>query len=338
MSEQGDMASFAATDLERMLIAPASAPPRRLVIDPTTLLSRVPELGVVIARTRSRNAVLESVGTYGAPDIGEHTGIVIGENIDLRIFPSGWKHAYAVSSAGGANGGGPQRSLQIYDAEGMAAHEIVLRPESDAAGYDRLVDAAALPAEGSHDGTAPAPKLEPHVAPAEKPDASIDLTAYRAAYAAMTDTHDFFMLLRRFGLAREQGLRLAGEQYATELARDAHRPLFARAAEAKIPLMLFVSSDGMVQISSGPVPAPIYEDGWCRTIDARFTLGLNERGIARVWAVRKPTSNGIVTSLELYNVDGTLALQLFGERHAGEGERPDWALAIGDLQPVATAK
>jgi putative hemin transport protein len=331
MIEQSDVANSEATALERMLSSASGVRAQRLVSDPTALLSRVPELGVVTARTRSRAAVLDSVGSYGPPDIGEHTGIVIGANIDLRIFPSGWKHAYAVT---GSSDAGSQRSLQIYDGEGMPAHEIVLRPESDGAAYERLTRALAL-RDDSHDG--PAPKLERHVAPAETPDAAIDVAAYRAAYAAMTDTHDFFMRLRRFGLAREQGLRLAGERYATELARDAHRPLFARAAEAQIPLMLFVSSDGMVQISSGPVPAPVYADGCCRMVDAHFACGLDERLIARVWAVRKPTSNGIVTSLELYDAEGTLGLQLFGERHAGEGERTDWARAISELKPAAAA-
>ena len=147
----------------------------------------------------------------------------------------------------------------------------------------------------------------------------------------MADTHDFFMLLRRFGLAREQGLRLAEASFVRRVARDAHRQLFSRAAAERIPLMLFVANDGIVQISSGPIPEPVISGSWCNLSDKRFNLHLAEDGIARAWAVRKPTQSGIVTSLELYAADGSLSLQIFGERHEGAGERPDWARAMTEL-------
>ncbi len=97
-----------------------------LAADPRRILAAVPSLGPVTARSRSRDAVLACHGVYGAPDIGEHTGIVIGENIDLRIFPSGWKFAYAVHDDAES---GPRRSLQIFDGNGTAAHTIDLRPQ-----------------------------------------------------------------------------------------------------------------------------------------------------------------------------------------------------------------
>ena len=95
--------------------------------------------------------------------------------------------------------------------------------------------------------------------------------------------------------------------------------------------MIFVANEGIVQISSGLVPAATGTGERYGMRDSRFSLHLNEAGIARAWAVRKPTVNGIVTSLELYDAAGTLIVQTFGERHEGSGERPDWARAIGEL-------
>ena len=290
--------------------------------DPAPLLERVAALGPVTARTQSRYASLESAGTYGAPDIGEHTGIVIGDNIDLRIFPSGWVYAYATTCPSGP---AVSRSVEVFDGAGAAAHAIVLGPESDLAAYERLVRELAL----ARDGVQLA--LEPQAHRPEKDDAAIDVPAYRRAFAAMGDTHDFFMLLRRFGLAREQGLRLADPAFARPLAPAAHRQLFARATFDRIPLMLFVANEGMVQISSGLVPEGTERGRSYELLDARFTLQLQEDGVARAWAVRKPTVNGIVTSLELYDTAGTLILQIFGERHEGVGERPDWARAMAEL-------
>ena len=168
-----------------------------LAAAPAALLSAVAALGPVTARTASHGAVLDNVGTYGAPDIGEHTGIVIGDGIDLRIFPRGWAFAYALSDTAESD---VQRSVQIFDAAGEASHTIYLRPDSDIQAYEMLVNALA-----STEIAEPVLRADGPL-PVETADDAIDRDAYRQAFAAMTDTHDFFMLLHRFGLTREQGV------------------------------------------------------------------------------------------------------------------------------------
>lgn len=291
---------------------------------PAALLARIPALGRVRGRTRNRAAALESIGTYGAPDIGEHTGIVIGENIDLRVFPSGWNSAFALTADPSRNG--ERARIVAFDATGAAAHEVCLLPDSDMDAFDTLVRAL----ESTLVNEQPLFGAAAESAPAAH-EQDVDAAAFRAAYAAMQDTHDFFMLLRRFNVSREAGLRLAGIDYARRVAADAHRRVFARATEARIPLMIFVASEGMVQISSGTVPPATPAETQFAVLDPRFNFHLDEASFARSWVVRKPTINGIVTSLELYADDGALVLQIFGERHEGRGERPDWAAALDAL-------
>ncbi len=308
-------ATLGVTEAEYVAARAVAGEARPLEADARALLEGVARLGPVMASTRSSGAVLESIGTYGTPDVGERTGIVVGDNIDLRVFPSGWVSAYAVDDA---RDGGVLRSLQIFDADGVSAHEIYLRAESDGDAYDALVRDRAL--AGTHAETVPRA-----TAPvSKKRDGDVDVGTYRQAYAAMTDTHDFFLVLRRFRLEREQGVRLADPRYVRALDPSAHRALFAAAAEGGVPLMLFVASDGMLQISSGPVSQPSYGGRWCDIIGARSNLHLDETTVARAWAVRKPTANGIVTSLECYAESGDLVLQIFGERNEGERERGAW--------------
>lgn len=40
--------------------------------------------------------------------------------------------------------------------------------------------------------------------------------------------------------------------------------------------------------------------------------------------MRKPSSDGIVTSWEAFDADGELVVQLFGARKPGQPERDDW--------------
>ena len=49
-------------------------------------------------------------------------------------------------------------------------------------------------------------------------------------------------------------------------------------------------------------------------LDPKFNLHLDTTAIASSWVVNKPTSDGWVTSLELYAANGDLIAQFFGER------------------------
>ena len=65
-------------------------------------------------------------------------------------------------------------------------------------------------------------------------------------------------------------------------------------------------------------------------MDATFHMHLRADQISALWAVRKPTQSGHVTSVEAYAADRSLIIQFFGTRDEGVDERPDWrALAEG---------
>ncbi|HWK14708.1 MAG TPA: ChuX/HutX family heme-like substrate-binding protein, partial [Rhizobiaceae bacterium] len=53
--------------------------------------------------------------------------------------------------------------------------------------------------------------------------------------------------------------------------------------------------------------------------------------IREVWAVRKPNTEGHVTSVEAYGSDGELIIQFFGLRKEGRMERDDWRMLAEGL-------
>ena len=69
----------------------------RIDADANRFLSRVEELGEVMALTRNESAVHEKIGVYEKITTGEMASIVLGEQIDLRVFPGAWAHAFAVT-------------------------------------------------------------------------------------------------------------------------------------------------------------------------------------------------------------------------------------------------
>jgi putative hemin transport protein len=95
--------------------------------------------------------------------------------------------------------------------------------------------------------------------------------------------------------------------------------------------MCFVGNPGCIQIHTGPVKTLKVMGPWFNILDPSFNLHLREDAIHQAWVVRKPTRDGIVTSLELFDKDGFCFVQFFGERKPGKSEREDWREMVAAL-------
>ena len=63
-----------------------------------------------------------------------------------------------------------------------------------------------------------------------------------------------------------------------------------------------------------------------------FNLHADTTRIAQAWLVRKPTVDGIITSLEMFDQDGQQQALMFGERHNGEHEQQAWRDLVAGLE------
>ena len=291
------------------------------------MFEQLPSLGRVMALTRNEAAVHEKTGTYEAMSHDGPVGLALGADIDLRIFYMRWKHGFAVTED---TARGVQRSLQIYDAAGTAIHKVFLKDGADLGAW-----AAFTEAHADADQT-PGGSFEAVAAPAAPAaDDSIDIEAFRAAWLAMADTHEFFALLRRFGVARTQALRLGPAGMVQTLPNSTVRALLQGAAAAGTSIMCFVGNPGMIQIHTGPVKKVEVMGPWVNVLDPGFSLHLREDRVAQTWLVRKPTADGIVTSVELFDAQGETIAMFFGERKPGQPEIEPWRELLAALPGVA---
>ena len=129
--------------------------------------------------------------------------------------------------------------------------------------------------------------------------ASVD--ELRDRWSRLTDVHQFFGMLKALKLSRQQAVRMVGEDYAWLLDGDALGAMLHHAAAGEIPIMCFVGNRGCIQIHSGPVKAIKPMGPWINVLDETFHLHLRTDHIRELWAVRKPTRDGHVTSLEAYD-------------------------------------
>lgn len=320
MSEGELIAAFLGVDAPPLAVGEIQAV--RLLPKWAEIMASIEALGEVMALTRNASCVHEKVGVYKKASQEGPVGLMLGE-IDLRLFYHAWEYGFAVREM---TKDGLQRSLQFFDREGVAIHKIHLRTQSSIANFDAL-----LAQFQSHDQTPGIQVTEQGKPSAELPDQEIDVTAWQQAWRAMRDTHDFFVLLRQFKVTRTQGLRLAEPSFVKALPVTCIKDLLETAASTSTPLMVFVGNHGMLQIHSGPIHQVILTGSWINVMDPRFNLHLQMDSVAQAWLVRKPTIDGIVTSVELFNDDGEAIAMFFGERKPGKPELGTWRALADDL-------
>ncbi|CAD0225040.1 hemin-degrading factor [Chryseobacterium sp. D764] len=285
------------------------------------ILTEAEQLGKVMALTRNDECVHERKGTYLNGDFSSpHAQLFVGEDIDLRIFLNHWKFAFAVLE-------GDKKSFQFFGKDGLALHKIYLTKNSNEAGFDAIVE--KFKAEDQNQVLAfeaVAPKQP------EKADSEIDVEGFKKAWTELKDTHDFFMMTRKYGVSRTQALRLAPEGFAKKIDNAKVVNILEDASEKNTPIMVFVGNRGIIQIHTGNVKKTLWHQQWFNVMDPDFNLHLDVTKIAEAWIVKKPTEDGEVTAIEVFNNEGDFIVQFFGKRKPGIPELQEWKDLVAALE------
>lgn len=290
------------------------------------VLKDMRELGRVMALTRNEHVVHETKGVYDNVSFMEKApmGITHNKIIDLRYFMKDWAHVYAVIFQSGKR---KMHSIQIFDKYGTAIHKIYTTSDSNLEAYHALVKKYE-----EADRVKVALDKEPAaVTPSAKTDTNMDIGAFQTEWLNMKDTHDFFGMLRKYDLTRQQAFCIAPEGTTYRVKKEAIVELLGIAVEEETPIMVFAGNKSCLQIFSGSIKKVVEMNGWYNILDPDFNLHLKLEAIDEAWVVKKYTSDGIVTSLELFDKDGGQILYCFGERKPGIPELTAWRKAIAQL-------
>jgi putative hemin transport protein len=280
-----------------------------------------------MALTRNEACVHERKGVYDNASFSRHgkmvMGLFVNPDIDLRLFMNHWKYSFAAVEQ---TRGGPRKSLQFFDKEGTALHKIYLTSKSNEAEYDKLVEAHR---HERQDTFIEIEAYEPRVA--DKTDEEIDWTAFRTAWENLKDTHDFHPMLRKFKVGRQQAFAKIGQDFAFEVENNAARQVLELVRDKDCEMMVFVGNRGCIQIHTGPLKKLVEHGQWYNVLDPLFNLHLREDQIAHTWITKKPTEDGIVTALEIFDKDGEVISTFFGKRKPGIPELELWREIINEI-------
>lgn len=288
----------------------------RLLDKPHDILQAILPLGEVLALTRNQSCVHERKGIYDNASFFSHgkmnMGLFVNPDIDLRLFMDHWKHCFSAWE-------NDRKSLQFFDQAGEAVHKIFLTEHSNEAAYTALVDKYRHPEQEAHIVTeSHAPKTP------DRLDSEIDWEGFREAWQALKDTHDFHPMLNKFKVGRLQALRKIGTDLAYRVDNEAARKILQAARDRQCAIMVFVGNRGCIQIHTGPVDRLAERGPWYNVLDPQFNLHLREDHITQAWVTKKPTEDGTVTALEIFDKNNDLIATFFGKRKPGVSELPLW--------------
>ena len=286
-----------------------------------SIISALESAGPLMALSRNDSAVHEKTGIYAELRGNNVMGLMIQDDIDLRLIFQRWKFAYSVKSENGRD------SIQFFAADGSAIHKVYCTEHTDLYAWQEIIETFQ-----SDEATFVVEKTK-----SIKPDAVIldeaEQDRFLEQWAAITDVHQFFALLREFNITRIQSMELAENAWTYAVDVKLVPSFIEEIAGTGLSIMVFVANDGIVQIHTGPIERCMTAGEWFNILDPKFNLHLNTAKLAKAWAVRKPTNDGIVSSLEIYDKDGGLVMQLFGARQEGNAEQSTWRSSLLALSP-----
>tara|TARA_Y100001933_G_C19007429_1_gene567220 strand:+ start:2334 stop:3401 length:1068 start_codon:yes stop_codon:yes gene_type:complete len=293
------------------------------------LEKEIPKLGKVKALTRNNEVVHERNGEYLNPSFGKnaHVGLFVGEDIDLRIFLHHWKFSFAVSEFAR---GQERLSIQFFSKDGVAIHKIYLIKESNKEVFLKIKETYKHTIQGIEKDEISSEKID-----SEKRNENPDRKKFQEDWLNLKDTHAFFPLMKKHAVSRLQALELApekdGVKFAKKVSNDVVKKSLEKAAETNTPIMVFVGNKGMLQIHTGPVKKLLEMKEWYNVMDPDFNLHIRTNSIKECWLVKKPTSDGDVNSIEIFNFNEELICTLFGKRKPGIPEDTNWRAIINEL-------
>lgn len=285
------------------------------------LLRQLPQLGKVMVLTRNESCVIERKGVFEDVQVDNaHVGVVVGPDIDLRMFFSKWVFGFAVADDESI---GFKRSIQVFDGQGNAVIKIYSVAQTDLAAWDGIAAAFQAAEQPVSIAVMPAPAPKEYAA-------TIDEAAFLEEWAVLKDTHDFFPLLMKYKVARQHALEIATGRFARKVANDSVTSLLEKAAASGLEIMVFVGNAGNIEIHTGPVEKILAIPGWINVMDPDFNLHLKLTDITGCWVVDKPAEGG-VTSLEVFDAAGEMIVQFFGKRKPGIPEQQAWRDLLATL-------
>jgi len=278
--------------------------------------------------TRNESAVLEKKGYFRGlifnTSNGLHTGQFTGA-IDLRLLLNNWHYGFLVIEERHID---RNKSLQFFDSKGQAVLKIYMTQNSKERGFAKLIAHFISSQQPSYlDITKEKDSQQ------LSSEQDIEWRKVCNNWQKTQNSHDFFQLLIGAKVTRQQAYDIVGRDLAYEIVPSALQHLCEVALNEQQPLALAVGNKGSMQLHNGTIQKANEYGRWFNILNENFNLHINTHRLTQAWVVRKPHQDGPITSVEFFDDNDHLALQISIERKEGIPEPTQRRKLVAQLAP-----
>ena len=311
-------------DVSEMELLATDMPQKVLMLegDFKALMQRLTKVGKIMSLVRNDVAVHELSGIYptlqysGDPQVG-----VAMEAIDLCIHFNEYRYAFAVRSPQGKH---ELRSIQTSDKCGQALQTIYLKNRDHVFLWDEIVEHfTAQQQKPTFDlGSAE---------PVSRSFVDIDLTKLKQEWQQMQHAQDLSEIIKRLGISQHEAVSFIGQPYNRKVEIQAINQLIEQIKEQAIACSVLVRNKGVTQIYSGRFHKTAAMGAWMNVLDPNFNLHILTSAVEDVWVVKKPTQQGLLTSLEAYDKKGRISLEITPINTSEKQDLTEWHQVLEKL-------
>lgn len=160
----------------------------------------------------------------------------------------------------------------------------------------------------------------------------IDKQVLTQKWSEMTNVHQASKIFKYHGNDPTAVYTALGENYARKISTEKLIQFFNLIVENKLKIMMFSRNYAAVQCYVGDIPKLAvlgYEINISIT-DFDFMMDTNKLG--DIWLVTKPTENGFVNSISIFDKEDNEVLILTDKRTRGDAENADWLEVIQKIR------
>lgn len=280
------------------------------------ILPFLARLGEVMVETRNGAVGQRHLGAFGALHSFGDQGISFSADLNLRLYRKYWAIAYVIEHPIGSH---HAPAMVFFDAHGDALLKVFKTRSTDDEAWDAFVERFSAPFQDRELWViGPRPKAQP------MQGSPLDVTALLTEWSRLEATPEFPRLLRKYDVSRRHALRLAEGQFAWQVPVSHLQEVCGELLSQGIPSSSFVGNSGCVHVATGKVRRVVEKDNVLRVEREDGSLRCELSRLANAHIVAKPSLQGVIHSLELFDTEDRLVLQLFGRVSVGQVEPRQW--------------
>lgn len=157
----------------------------------------------------------------------------------------------------------------------------------------------------------------------------------------MTDIHHFYPMLQQLGISKLDAFKAVPDELAYQVDINSLMPTLQNIQQNKEKIMVFIGNESVIQIYTGEVEKAVeVMNNKMIVIHGKTNEGNNsvvrisKDNIGEAWVVHKNSSDGFITSLEIFDANANHIAQLYGLRSEGQEQSPYWKKLMSELPKI----